>query len=48
MWKVFFILSIIWGTWHIVEDMIDGTSFGVCFLHLIFLISGFVGLILIE
>jgi len=48
MWKVFFILSIIWWAWRIVEDMIDGTSFDVCFLHLIFLISGFVGLILIE
>jgi len=48
MWKVFFILLIIWWAWRIVEDMTDGTSFGICFLHLIFLISSFVGLILIE
>lgn len=48
MWKVFFILAIIWWTWRIAEDVTDGTSFSVFFLHLIFLLSDFVGLLILT
>lgn len=48
MWKVFFILAIIWWTWRIGEDMTEGGSFAAFFLHLIFFLISFVGLALIK
>ena len=44
MWKVFFILAIIWWIWRIIEDTTDGATV----LHLIFLFISLVGLALIE
>ena len=44
MWKVFFILAIIWWTWRIEEDTTEAATV----IHLIFLFSSLMGLILIE
>ena len=44
MWKVFFTLAIIWWTWRIEEDTTEAATV----IHLIFLFSSLMGLILIE
>lgn len=49
MWKVFFILAIVWFAWRMEEDMINDAPFGVMVLHLmLFFISFSVSLLLIE
>ena len=46
--RLFLILAIIWWTWRLIEDMMNGASFGTTLRHYIFLLISFIVLILIT